>query len=616
MASVIRKETQEATDAAVTINMTTTVGGAHGPVAPTTATAAATTNASSGGGRHECTFTNIAVAPLPLENKADTPVAAAGPSRRRSGKEIVEAMGTEEEKKPLVVNMARARRAAPKRFLAVGVFLSVLAITSKSLIDNMKKIWKIRGRLDTNQLRDRRDDAVVVDVLNEGDDPEEVQFNSIPIWVQFKKIPFYLLSKQLAKDLGAKIGTSATCSSMESTQNHLRQPPKTVHQRQLAIVAHDASGVEKLSVQDLPPTGNQETNVKAPSTTTSTTPKQPSKQALDQAGTVVTVTTTLPQKTWKRIPRKEGDAGNLMPALTTQGGALGAPRTRPSLEEEDMALLPRAKKGSFPVPLLEQCLGAENLRNLREEEARQVAGRLPQCWEAEKDDPADEGSESLAQITDDKGKKKQAEENKPNQATAQKDCELLADPKGKQPASPQGATSSQPQRITEASWSKPDQGWTKLNFDASFLQEDNSGTWGAVLRDDKGLVILSAWGKIQNSANAEAAEAITGLQAVKAVAGAFAGPISIENDCATLIKEIKEANKSKPAIMNSVKEIRRLLELFPSYSVSKINRAANQVAHNLAKLGRNGSTECVLFGGVPPGVVDMANSECNETIMS
>jgi ribonuclease HI len=121
------------------------------------------------------------------------------------------------------------------------------------------------------------------------------------------------------------------------------------------------------------------------------------------------------------------------------------------------------------------------------------------------------------------------------------------------------------------------------------------GAWGAVLRDDKGDVILSAWGKIQNTANAEAAEAFAGLQAVKAVVGAFAGPISIENDCATLIKEIKEANKSKPAIMNSVKEIRRLLDLFPSYSVSKINRAANQVAHNLAKLGRNDSTECVFL---------------------
>ncbi|KAM0844486.1 hypothetical protein ACQ4PT_057045 [Festuca glaucescens] len=430
MASVIRKETQEATDAVVTINMTTAVGGAHRPVAPTTSTAATTTDAASGGGgggggRREGTFTNIAIAPLPLENKADTPVAAAGPSRRRSGKEIIEAMGTKEEKKPLIVNMARVRRAAPKRFLVVGVFLAVLAITSKSLIDNMKNIWKIRGCLDTNQLRDRRfvlefseegdflhvtrggpwrfrDDAVVVDVLNEVDDHEEVQFNSIPIWVQFKKIPFYLLSKQLAKDLGAKIGTficidinlrgdicdkiirarvrlpinqalqrwtmlldeiedeevvvsiayerlpnfclfcgfigheEAECRipvphrkrrysrdlgvapihpedirswpmpnftgqerqrlalPWKSTQNHLRQPPKTVHQRQLAIVAHIASGVEKLSVQDLPPTGNQETNVKAPSTTTSTTPKQPSKQALDQAGTVVTVTTTLP----------------------------------------------------------------------------------------------------------------------------------------------------------------------------------------------------------------------------------------------------------------------------------------------------------------------------------
>jgi hypothetical protein len=34
-----------------------------------------------------------------------------------------------------------------------------------------------------------------------------VQFTSVPIWVQFKKIPYYLLCKALARDLGRKIGT-------------------------------------------------------------------------------------------------------------------------------------------------------------------------------------------------------------------------------------------------------------------------------------------------------------------------------------------------------------------------------------------------------------------------
>ena len=125
--------------------------------------------------------------------------------------------------------MARARGAARPRFLAVGIFLSIIAVSSRTLIDNMKKLWKIRGHLNMNQLQDRRfmlefsqegdflhvtkggpwrfhNDAVLVDELKEGDDPELVKFTYIPIWAQFRNIPFYLLSKELARDLGKRIG--------------------------------------------------------------------------------------------------------------------------------------------------------------------------------------------------------------------------------------------------------------------------------------------------------------------------------------------------------------------------------------------------------------------------
>ncbi|KAM0929868.1 hypothetical protein ACQ4PT_001325 [Festuca glaucescens] len=147
---------------------------------------------------------------------------------RRSGKELVRELGSEEERKPLVVNRKKSRGNARGRFMAVDVFLSVL-ITSKNLIQTLRKIWRIRGHLDINQLADRKfvlefseegefthvtkggpwcykDDAVLVEELKEGIDPEMVQFTMIPIWTQLKNIPFYLLSKNLARDLGNKLG--------------------------------------------------------------------------------------------------------------------------------------------------------------------------------------------------------------------------------------------------------------------------------------------------------------------------------------------------------------------------------------------------------------------------
>ena len=43
--------------------------------------------------------------------------------------------------------------------------------------------------------------------LANGDDPSSALFTHVPMWVQFRKIPFYLLTKKLARDLGNCMGS-------------------------------------------------------------------------------------------------------------------------------------------------------------------------------------------------------------------------------------------------------------------------------------------------------------------------------------------------------------------------------------------------------------------------
>ncbi|KAM0909138.1 hypothetical protein ACQ4PT_014999 [Festuca glaucescens] len=156
-------------------------------------------------------------------------VQAYGYPSRRPGKELLQELGTDAEKTAMIVKLNKAKGAARARLMVVGVFLSMMLITSKQLIDSMKKIWKIRGHVYTSQLADRRfvlefteegdfnhvskggswrfkDDAVLIRVLKEGEELEKVTFTTVPIWAQFWDIPFYLLSKELARDLGSKIG--------------------------------------------------------------------------------------------------------------------------------------------------------------------------------------------------------------------------------------------------------------------------------------------------------------------------------------------------------------------------------------------------------------------------
>jgi hypothetical protein len=136
---------------------------------------------------------------------------------------------TEEERPPIIVDLAKARGTACARLLAVGVFLSIIGIPSRQLVSYMKNVWRIRGSVDSLQLADKRfvldfsevgnfehvtkggpwrfqGDAVLVRALEQNEDPNEVEFEVLAIWAQFTDIPFYLLSKQLARKLENKLG--------------------------------------------------------------------------------------------------------------------------------------------------------------------------------------------------------------------------------------------------------------------------------------------------------------------------------------------------------------------------------------------------------------------------
>ncbi|KAM0837556.1 hypothetical protein ACQ4PT_061566 [Festuca glaucescens] len=145
----------------------------------------------------------------PPHDTITTKASGAGPSRQRKDKGILVDERTEEERTPLVVNMAKARGLNCARFLAVGVFLSFLAMPSKQLISYMKRLSEEGDYDHVTRGGPWRyaDDAVLIRALKEGEDPATVSFYTVPIWAQFAGIPFYLLSKELARDLGKKLGT-------------------------------------------------------------------------------------------------------------------------------------------------------------------------------------------------------------------------------------------------------------------------------------------------------------------------------------------------------------------------------------------------------------------------
>jgi hypothetical protein len=64
------------------------------------------------------------------------------------------------------------------------------------------------------------------------------------------------------------------------------------------------------------------------------------------------------------------------------------------------------------------------------------------------------------------------------------------------------------------------------------------------------------------------AEAIAGLQSIRAIMPIYAGKIYLENDCSSLITELKGAGSSKLTISSTVEDITNLLETMPDYRVA------------------------------------------------
>jgi hypothetical protein len=170
---------------------------------------------------------------------------------------------------------------------------------------------------------------------------------------------------------------------------------------------------------------------------------------------------------WKRIQKGTGsDSPTRKLALTTQVGDLGAPRIRPRLEEEDADLQPALKrKIILPVPSLEESLGKENLRKMREEEKMYLSQNVRNSQgKVDMNSAATEGSdESLDILVDNNSKEnlligkesrggsQEGEEEEPQSVKESEAKEKQHGQKGGKDATGPGAT-EELQGANESTW--------------------------------------------------------------------------------------------------------------------------------------------------------------------
>ncbi|KAK3043370.1 hypothetical protein RJ639_002672 [Escallonia herrerae] len=87
-------------------------------------------------------------------------------------------------------------------------------------------------------------------------------------------------------------------------------------------------------------------------------------------------------------------------------------------------------------------------------------------------------------------------------------------------------------------WSPPPPGYTKLNFDASCMDQDGSGGIGLILRNETGLLLATKAIHLSHCLNARTAEALAAREALHLASEMHLSHLIIEGGSYGIIKLI------------------------------------------------------------------------------
>jgi ribonuclease HI len=108
-------------------------------------------------------------------------------------------------------------------------------------------------------------------------------------------------------------------------------------------------------------------------------------------------------------------------------------------------------------------------------------------------------------------------------------------------------------------WRKPPSDVLELNCDASFLPRSSSGSWGFLIRDNAGDVVVTGRGKVDRLLSAFHAELVACLQGIQATVDLGIGHLIVETDAKMVVQAIKTNDFNDAAVGLLVTEIKNLV---------------------------------------------------------
>ncbi|KAE8811717.1 hypothetical protein D1007_11513 [Hordeum vulgare] len=151
-------------------------------------------------------------------------------------------------------------------------------------------------------------------------------------------------------------------------------------------------------------------------------------------------------------------------------------------------------------------------------------------------------------------------------------------------------------------WSKPPQGYVKLNVDAGFDHDLLRGSIGAIIRDQKGQFLAAANDRIDICYDPNTAEALAvrfGLNLARTIG---CSKIVVNSDNLEIVKDLKKGYSSLAA-STIIDDCFFLGSEFKHVLYDHCGRDSNQVAHELAKLAKSPPPPSCWMDSAPPEII-------------
>uniref|UniRef100_A0ACD6A7I9 Uncharacterized protein n=1 Tax=Avena sativa TaxID=4498 RepID=A0ACD6A7I9_AVESA len=166
-----------------------------------------------------------------------------------------------------------------------------------------------------------------------------------------------------------------------------------------------------------------------------------------------------------------------------------------------------------------------------------------------------------------------------------------------------------------SSWTRPTDGFVKLNTDGSFMQKDGTAGAGMILRRHDGSIILTSCMSLRKCGSALEAELQAFMEGTALAMEWCQEQILIETDSSLLVSMLKNREHDRSPLGHLIMEARELLSNRIA-GIAKVPRSQNISSDLLAKFGRLNDRTAVWLGSGPEDILDSLVRDCNTALIA